>query len=116
MITGIVENWSQNPYEKSSDGINFTLKVDGLSAEKSAAIYEALQEIPKGIDLISENCQVRLEGIEANARVFRFRAFTNDFNKYYDAEVAINLAIIHMLEKESIEQSQVSLTAEANKY
>jgi MscS family membrane protein len=116
MITGIVENWTQNPSDKPSYGINFTLKVDGLSADKSAAIYQALQEIPKGIDLISENCQVRLEGIEANARIFRLRAFTNDFNKYYDAEVAINLAIIHMLEKESIEQLQVSLIAEANKY
>ncbi|OKH56275.1 mechanosensitive ion channel protein MscS [Calothrix sp. HK-06] len=116
MITGIVENWTQNPSEKPSYGINFTLKVDGLSAEKSAAIYQALQDIPKKVDLISENCQVRLEGIVENARVFRFRAFSNDFNKYYDSELAINLAIIDMLEKESIEQLNISLTADATKY
>ena len=116
MITGIVENWTQNPSDKSSYGINFTLKVEGLCANKSAAIYQALQDIPKEIDIISENCQVRLEGIDANAHVFRLRAFTSDFNKYYDAEVATNLAIIHLLENESIEQSKVSLIAEADKY
>lgn len=116
MITGIVENWTQNPSDKPSYGINLTLKVQGISTETSAALYQTLQEIPKGIDIISENCQVRLEGIDANTHVFRLRAFTSDFNKYYDAEVAINLAIIHLLEKESIEQSKVSLMADANKY
>ncbi|RUT07114.1 mechanosensitive ion channel protein MscL [Dulcicalothrix desertica PCC 7102] len=116
MITGIVENWTQNPSDKPSYGLNFTLKIDKLSAEQSAIIYQALQEIPKTIDLVSPNCQVRLQGIEANARVFRLRTFTDDFNKYHDAEAAINLAIIQMLEKQSIEELQVSLLVEIDKY
>jgi MscS family membrane protein len=116
MIGGIVENWTQNPSEKPSYGINVTLKIDGISASKAEKIYLALQEIPKSIDLVADNCQVRLEGIEGNARIFKFRAFAQDLSKYYQAEAALNLAIIDMLEKEAIAQLQVLLIAEMEKY
>jgi MscS family membrane protein len=115
MITGIVENWGQNPGEEPSFGINTTLKIDRISAEKSSKIYQALQEIPKSIDLLFDKCQVRLGGIEGNARVFTMRAFANDFSTYYEAEAALNLAILELLEKENIEQLQVYLVAEMEK-
>ena len=38
MITGIVENWSQNPGSENSFGINLTLKIDSISAGKTAKI------------------------------------------------------------------------------
>jgi MscS family membrane protein len=113
MIGGVVENWTQSPTEQSSYGINLTLKIDNLSATKAERVYRALQEIPKSLEMVSDQSLVRLEGVEGNARVFRLRAFVQDWEQYYEAEAAVNLAILQMLEQEAIAQLQIILTAEA---
>ncbi|NJL09528.1 MAG: mechanosensitive ion channel [Calothrix sp. SM1_7_51] len=116
MIGGVVENWTQNATENPSYGINMILKIDGISASKSMIVYQRLQEIPKSIDLLADNCQVRLEGFEGNARIFKVRAFAKELSKYYQAEAALNIAVLQLLEEESIEQLQVQLIAEIDKY
>ncbi|MEG4234928.1 mechanosensitive ion channel [Microcoleus sp. Pol11C3] len=103
MITGIVENWSQNPGSHKSFGINLTLKIDSISAEKTAIICEAIQKVPNSIDSLHERCFVWLDRLEQNARIINIRAFNNNLDLYFDACQELNLAILALLEKEGID-------------
>ncbi len=103
MITGIVENWSQNPGSEESFGINLTLKIDSISAEKTSIICEALQKLPSSIDSLHERCLVWLDRLEQNARVINIRAFNNNRDLYFDACQELNLAILALLEKEGMD-------------
>jgi len=103
MITGIVENWSQNPGSEESFGINLTLKIDSISAEKTSLICEAIQKVPSSIDSLHERCFVWLDRLEQNARIINIRAFNNNLDLYFDACQELNLAILALLEKEGID-------------
>jgi MscS family membrane protein len=103
MITGIVENWSQNPGSEDSFGINLTLQIDSISAEKTAIICEAIQKLPRFIDSLHERCFVWLDRLEQNARIINIRAFNNNLDLYFDACQELNLAILALLEKEGID-------------
>ena len=103
MITGIVENWSQNPGSEESFGINLTLKIDSISAEKTSLICKAIQKVPSSIDSLHERCFVWLDRLEQNARVINIRAFNNNRDLYFDACQDLNLAILALLEKEGID-------------
>ncbi|MEG4145520.1 mechanosensitive ion channel domain-containing protein [Microcoleus sp. Pol12B5] len=103
MITGIVENWSQNPASEKSFGINLSLKIDSVSAEKTAIICEAIQKVPTSINSLHERCFVWLDRLEQNARVINIRAFNNNLDLYFDACHELNLAILSLLEKEGID-------------
>ncbi|NEU75053.1 mechanosensitive ion channel [Hassallia byssoidea VB512170] len=54
MINGVVENWFQPIGNDNSIGINLTLKIDGISAEKTEKFCIGLREIPKSIDILTE--------------------------------------------------------------
>jgi MscS family membrane protein len=116
MISGIVENWSQNPGEELKWGINLTLKIDGISAKKTATICDAIQEIPKSINGLSANCTVRFKEIEKNARVIEIMAFVNDDNLYFHAEKNLNLALLELLESQGIDSLHVELRTEPEKF
>jgi MscS family membrane protein len=116
MISGIVENWSQNPGEELKWGINLILKIDGISAQQTARICDAIQELPKSIPGFSPLCTVRFKQIEQNSRVIEFIGFVNDDNLYFDAEKNLNLAILDLLEKEGIDFLHVELRTEPQKY
>jgi MscS family membrane protein len=103
MITGIVENWSQNPGFEESLGINLTLKIDSISAEKTSIICEAIQKLPSSIDSLHERCLVWLDRLEQNARLINIRAFNNNRDFYFNACHELNLAILALLEKEGID-------------
>ncbi|MEG4533910.1 mechanosensitive ion channel domain-containing protein [Microcoleus sp. D2_18a_D3] len=103
MITGIVENWSQNPASEESFGINLTLKIDSISAAKTALICEAIQKEPSSINSLHDKCFVWLDRLEQNARVINIRAFNNNRDLYFDACQELNLAILALLEKEGID-------------
>lgn len=107
MITGIVENWSQNPGSEESFGINLTLKIDSISAEKTARICEEIQKLPQSIDSLNDGCDVWLDRLEENARIINIRAFNNNMDLYFDACKELNLAILALLEKESIDTLHV---------
>jgi len=116
MISGIVENWSQNPGDELKWGLNLILKIDGISAQQTARICDAIQQIPTSISGLSPKCTVRFKKIEENARVIEVMAFVNDDNLYFDAEKNLNLAILQLLEQESIDFLHVSLRTEPEKY
>lgn len=116
MISGIVENWSQNPGNELKWGINLNLKIDGISAQQTANICAALEEMPKFINGMSPSCTVRFKKIEQNARVIEIMAFVNDDNLYFDAEKNLNLAILQLLEKEGIDFLSVELRTEPQKF
>jgi len=103
MITGIVENWSQNPGSEESFGINLTLQIDSISAEKTAIICEEIQKLPSSINSLHDQCLVWLDRLEQNARIINIRAFNNNLDLYFDACQELNLAILALLEKEGID-------------
>lgn len=103
MITGIVENWSQNPGDELKWGLNLILKIDGISAQQTARICDAIQELPKSLDGFSPNCTVRFKKIEQNARIIEVMAFVNDDNLYFEAEKQLNLAILELFEREGLD-------------
>ncbi|MBK1988037.1 mechanosensitive ion channel [Sphaerospermopsis aphanizomenoides BCCUSP55] len=116
MISGIVENWSQNPGEELKWGLNLILKIDGISSQQTARICDAIQQMPKSIPGCSPSCTVRFKKIEQNARVIEIMAFVNDDNLYFDAEKNLNLAILELLEQEGIDFLYVDLRTEPEKY
>lgn len=103
MVTGIVENWSQNPGTEESFGINLTLNIDSISAEKTAIICHTIQKIPSSINSLHDKCFVWLDRLEQNARIINIRVFNNNLDLYFDACQELNLAILALLEKEGID-------------
>lgn len=116
MISGIVENWTQNPGEELKWGINLILKIDNISAQQTAKICDAIQEMPKSILGFSPICTVRFKKIEQNARVIEVIAFVNDDNLYFEAEKNLNLAILELLEREKIDFLYIDLETTPEKY
>ncbi|MEG4346059.1 mechanosensitive ion channel [Microcoleus sp. A003_D6] len=116
MITGIVENWSQNPGLEDSFGINLTLRIDGTSAEKTAKICGLIREIPKSIDSLHDRCFVWLDRFEQNARVINIRVFNNNLDLYFDACENLNVATLALLEKEEIDTLHVEFRTYIERY
>ncbi|MFK0733005.1 MAG: mechanosensitive ion channel family protein [Gloeotrichia echinulata GP01] len=116
MISGIVENWSQNPGEELKWGVSLTLKIDGISAKQTARICDAIREMPSFINGLAKEIIVRFSKIENNARVIKVVAFVNDENLYFEAEKNLNLAILELLEQEGIDFLYVELRTDPEKY
>jgi MscS family membrane protein len=116
MITGIVDNWSQNPDKELKWGLNVVLKIDNLSARQTARFCNLIQEIPKSIPGFMPACVVRFKSIVDNARVIEIMAYINDDNLYFDAEKNLNLAILDLLEQEGIDFLSVKLETDPGKY
>jgi MscS family membrane protein len=116
MITGIVENWSQNPGSEESFAINLTLKIDSTSAEKTAIICDALRKLPHSIDYLHDRCFVWLDSLEENARVINIRVFNDNYDFYFDACDKFNLAILALLEKENIDTLHVEFRTYSERY
>jgi len=116
MINGNLENWSQNPSSSNSYGINLVLKIDGISAKKTAIICESLRKIPNYIESLNKRCLVWFDGIDGNARVINMRMFANDFCLYYDTYSKLNLAILEILEQENVNTLYVQLRVDPDSY
>lgn len=102
MINGIVENWSQSPGSQESFGINLILKIDGISAEKTAILCESLRNLPKSINSLHDHSLIWLDRLEQNARVINIRVFSNNLDLYENACEQLNIDILSLLEKEGI--------------
>jgi len=116
MISGIVENWSQNPGKELKWGLNVILHIENISAQQTARICENLQKIPPTITGFSESCTVRFKKIELNARIIEIMAFVNDDNLYFECEKKLNLAILALLEQEGIDFLSVQLMTDPGTY
>lgn len=103
MITGIVENWSQNKGDELEWGIVKDVKIDSISAQQSATIMKQLEEKVKQIKgLEPKSVIVRFVNIEGTTRVFQIMAKSNDDWLYFDAERDINMAILEVAEAQGI--------------
>ena len=116
MITGIVENWSQNPGDEQSFGINLTLKLDSISAAKTYRICDAIRNLPKSIDSLNDQCTVWLDGLAQNARVINIRVFNNNLDLYNSTCEELNLAILAILEKEGIDTLHVEFITHISQF
>jgi MscS family membrane protein len=116
MITGIVENWSQETDGVLMWGINWDLKIDGISASKTAKICDGIKELIPTVKGLAQKCLVRFSQIEGNARVIKIRVFVDNPNLYFDAEKDLNLQILQLLEQEGIDTLHVELRTEPETY
>ncbi|MGB3401438.1 MAG: mechanosensitive ion channel domain-containing protein [Microcoleaceae cyanobacterium] len=116
MITGIVENWSQETDGVLMWGINWDLKIDGISASQTARICDGIKALIPTVKGLAPKNLVRFSKIEGNARVINLRAFVDDPNLYFDAEKDLNLQILQLLEQEGIDTLHVELRTEPETY
>jgi MscS family membrane protein len=116
MITGIVENWSQNPGNEQSFGINLTLKVDSISAAKTYRICDAIRSLPQYIDSLNDQYTVWFDGLVQNARVINIRVFNNNLDLYNSTCEELNLAILAILEKEGIDTLHVEFRTHISQF
>ncbi|MGL5833430.1 MAG: mechanosensitive ion channel family protein [Waterburya sp.] len=105
MITGIVENWSQNPDEQELLGIEITLQIDDLTSVQTERICNTLRRFPQEIEHLSDRLTVWFSGLNQNSRMIKIQAFAEADNlKMYRAILSeINLNILRIMEKEEIE-------------
>ena len=105
MITGIVENWSQNPEEESLIGIDITLQIDDITSAQTDRICHTLRRFPQEIEHLSDRFTVWFSGINQNARIIKIQAFAeaDNIKTYRAIWSAINLNILQVMEQEGIE-------------
>lgn len=105
MITGIVENWSQNPDEEELLGMEITLQIDDLTSVQTERICNSLRRFPQEIEHLSDRLTVWFSGINQNSRMIKIQAFAEADNlKIYRAILSeINLNILRIMEQEEIE-------------
>ncbi|NEP48747.1 MAG: mechanosensitive ion channel [Moorea sp. SIO3C2] len=119
MIGGVVVNyWSQNTGDTLELGaINLTLKIDGISAEQTTRLCQAIKAKISTIDgLHKQQMLVLLSSIEENARVIIVRAFGIDKNLYFAAMNDLNIAILEILQKQEIDHLHVELKKDLKDY
>ncbi|WP_293023780.1 mechanosensitive ion channel domain-containing protein, partial [Moorena sp. SIO3I8] len=117
MIAKIVGNRSHKTGETLEWGINLTLKIDGISAEQTLRICQALKETIPTIDgLHKQKMKVLFSHIEENARVIMIRVFVIDTNLEYSAQQDLNIAILEILEKEEIDHLHIELEKQLQDY
>ena len=112
MISGVVENWSQNPGDDLKWGMNLTLKIDSISSRQTSRICDEIEEMLNHINGISESITVRFSKIIDNARVIEIGVFVNNASLYLDVEKNINLGILEVLEKEGIDSLSVLMNTD----
>ncbi|MEL6493622.1 MAG: mechanosensitive ion channel domain-containing protein [Cyanobacteria bacterium J06623_7] len=105
MITGIVENWSQNPDEEQLMGIDITLQIDDITSAQTDRICHTIRRFPQQIEHLSDRFTVWFSGINQNARIIKIQAFakTDNIKSYRAIWSAINLNILQVMEQEGIE-------------
>jgi MscS family membrane protein len=116
MITGIVENWSQNPSFEQSFGINIILKIDNISAAKTSRICDAIRSLPKSISSLNDQYTIWFDGLDRNARVINIRVFNNNLDLYNSTCEEVNLAILVILEKEGVDTLHVEFRTHLSQF
>ncbi|NEQ83458.1 MAG: mechanosensitive ion channel [Moorea sp. SIO2I5] len=117
MIAKIVGNRYHKTGETWEGCINFYLKIDGISAEQTIRICQALKEKITTIDgLHKQKMKVLFSHIEENARVIMIRVFVIDPKLYTPAQQSLNIAILEILEKEEIDHLHIELEKQLQDY
>ena len=105
MITGIVENWSQNPEDEQLIGIDITLQIDDITSAQTDRICNTMRRFPQKIEHLSDRFTVWFSGINQNARIIKIQAFaqTDNIKSYRAIWSEVNLNILQVMEEEGIE-------------
>ena len=105
MVTGVVENWSQNSGDKQLLCIDLNLQIDDIPSVQTERICNALRAMPDLIDDLSPQCYVWFSGFTQNARMIETKFFSKAdcVETYYSTWEQLNLEILKLLEKEGIE-------------
>ena len=105
MITGIVENWSQNPDSENLIGIKIVLQIDDIPSVQTERICHTLRSFPSRIEHLSDRFTIWFSGINQNARIIEIQGFaeTDNLKSYRVIWSEINLNILKVMEQEGIE-------------
>jgi MscS family membrane protein len=106
MISGVVENWSQDRGEKLEWGLFSKVKVDGISAEQTDRILDSMEVLVDSLESSSKNL-ITFDGMEGNARVISIKVYVNDANLYVSNQRTLHLGILEILENEGINHMNV---------
>ncbi len=114
MVSGIVDNWSQDRADVQEWGITGTLKIDGITADQAERIMTGIDEIFKSIDGFLEH-YIMFRGLEGNSRVIKYVSYHTPAG-YGRAANTFNLSLIRLLEKEGIAAQNVYIITDQDSY
>ncbi len=101
MVSGIVDNWSQNKANDQEWGFTETLKIGGITADQVERILAGIEEIFKSIDGFYPNPSIMFNGLEGNARVIKYISYITPARYFYAAR-EFRLSVMRLMEKEGI--------------
>ena len=111
MISGVVENWSQNRGDVEDWGYVANLAIDSLTAAQTGRVMDAIEAFAKTLKSTSRHAVI-FNGIEGNARKIQIKFYINDGNLYFVHGRTLHVGIMEILEKEGIHHMNVVLTSE----
>ncbi len=114
MVSGIVDNWSQDRADVEEWGITGTLKIDGITADQAERIIAGLDEIFKSIDGFLEH-YIMFRGLEGNARVIKYVSYHTPTG-YGRASNQFQLEVMRLFEKEGIAAQNVYIITDQESY
>ncbi|MCL2932523.1 MAG: mechanosensitive ion channel family protein [Trichodesmium sp. MAG_R03] len=116
MVSGIVDNWSQDKSEIKEWGFKGFIKIDCITSDKVEKMLEGMKELFGSINgFYPGKYKAIFMGIEGNARVFRYMAKVDP--QYYG--LALNnfrLGLMKLMEKEGIVTQNVHIIADQDTY
>ena len=116
MVSGIVDNWSQDKSEIKEWGFKGTIKIDCITSDKVDIIVKGMNQLFESIDgFYPGKYKSQFRGIEGNARVFRYMGKI-DPNYYSSAGYKFLLGLMKLMEKEGILTQNVHIITDQDTY
>ncbi|MGD1713119.1 mechanosensitive ion channel family protein [Dapis sp. BLCC M172] len=115
MVSGIVDNWSQDKAKDQEWGFTETLKIDGITADQVERIMAGIDEIFKSIDGFYPNYSLMFNGLEGNARVIKYVSYITPA-RYFPAAREFRLSVMRLLEKEGIAANSFYVITDQDTY
>ncbi|MEB3343704.1 mechanosensitive ion channel domain-containing protein [Okeania sp.] len=115
MVSGIVDNWSQDKGDVQEWGFTETLKIDGITADQVERIMAGIDGIFKSIDGFYPNYSLMFGGLEGNARLIKYVSYITPA-RYFSAAREFRLSLMRLLEKEGIAANSVYIIADQESY
>ncbi|MDJ0515023.1 MAG: mechanosensitive ion channel [Trichodesmium sp. MO_231.B1] len=115
MVSGIVDNWSQDKADVEEWGLTETLKIDGITADQVEKILAGIDAIFKSIDGFYPNYSIIFKGIEGNARVIKYISYITPA-RYFPAGREFRLSLMRLMEKEGILAQNVYVITDQETY
>ncbi len=115
MVSGIVDNWSQDKTDVEEWGLAETLKIDGITADQVERIMAGIEELFKSIDGFYPNYALWFNGVEGNSRVIKYVSYITPA-RYFSAANQFRLSVMRLMEKEGILAQNVYVITDQETY